>query len=197
MSVKRKAGLIQAAFGAVVLTLLMQPFGALGFGNYNWMLFVVLILFFAMGADLKKIPSMIICYAIGILWAVLNVTLMGMMQGLPAWIPNIALTMVIIFSVLTIHDNLLSNTIFGNIPSLFLGLAETFFIFSIKPANAPSITPIHLFGFFLYGLLMTIVLVVGGTLLCNVFLGKDWPKYAYGTPEQMKSAESNGSNDKK
>jgi type IV secretory pathway TrbD component len=53
MSTKRKALLIQGAFGAVILTLLMQPMVALGFGNYNWTLFIVLLLFFAMGADLS------------------------------------------------------------------------------------------------------------------------------------------------
>lgn len=183
MSIKKKALLIQAAFGAVVLTLLMQPMGALGFGNYNWMLFVVLLLFFAMGADFKKIPSMIVCYPIGILWAMLNGILMGVLKDYPAWVSNIGLTVVIIFSVLTIHENLLRDTILGNIPTLFLGLAETFFIFSIQPANAVAITPFHLYGFFLYGLLMTVVLVVGGGALCNVIIGKDWPKYVFGGHE--------------
>lgn len=81
MSTKRKALLIQAAFGAVILTLLMQPMGMLGFQNYNWMLFIVLLLFFALGADFKKIPSMIICYGVGILWAMLNGILMGALSG--------------------------------------------------------------------------------------------------------------------
>ena len=183
-SIKRKALLIQASFGAVILTLLMQPMGALGFGNYNWMLFVVLLLFFAMGADMKKIPSMILCYCCGILWAMLNGVLMGAMKDLPAWIPNIALTMVIIFSILTVHENLLRDTILGNIPCLFLGLAETFFIFSIQPANAPAITPFHLVGFFLYGIIMTSALVIGGGILCNIFIGKDWPKHVFGDKKQ-------------
>lgn len=180
MSIKRKALLIQASFGAVILTLLMQPMGALGYGNYNWMLFVVLLLFFALGADFKKIPSMIVCYPIGILWAMLNGILIGAMQSLPSWVSGILLTIVIIFCILTVHENLLRDTIFGNIPALFLGLAETFFVFSIKPSNAPAITPFHLYGFFLYGLLMTVVLVIGGGALCNLFLGKDWPKYVFG-----------------
>ncbi|MBV7276425.1 DUF1097 domain-containing protein [Clostridium sp. PL3] len=180
MSIKRKALLIQGAFGAVILTLLMQPMGALGFGNYNWTLFIVLLLFFAMGADFKKIPSMIVCYPIGILWAMANGMLIGVMKGLPGWIPNIALTMITIFCILTVHENLLRDTIFGNIPALFLGLAETFFIFSIQPANAPAITPFHLYGFFLYGMIMTVVLVLGGGALCNIIIGKDWPKYVFG-----------------
>lgn len=193
MSTKRKALLIQAAFGAVILTLLMQPFGALGFGNYNWMLFIVLLLFFAMGADFKKIPSMVVCYGIGIGWALLNGTLMGLMKDLPPWVSGIALTMVVIFAILTVHDNLLRDTIFGCIPALFLGLAETFFIFSIQPANAPAITPIHLFIFFIYGLIMTSALVLGGGALCTIILGKDWPKYVYGAKEENKKHENNKS----
>lgn len=183
-SIKRKALLIQAAFGGVVLTLLMQPMVALGFGNYNWMLFIVLLLFFALGASLKKIPSMILCYGCGILWAVLNGILMGVMKDLPTWIPNIALTIIIIFCILTIHESLLRDTIFGNVPSLFLGLAETFFVFSIRPSNATAITPVHLFGFFLYGLVMSSVLVLGGGILCNRILGKDWPKYVFSEHEE-------------
>ena len=188
MSIKRKALLIQGAFGAIILTALMQPMGALGYGNYNWMLFIVLLLFFATGADFKKIPSMIVCYFIGILWALLNGVLMGAMKNLPPWVSGIALTMVIIFSILTVHENLLRDTIFGNIPALFLGLAETFFIFSIQPANAPAITPIHIGAFFLYGLFMSSILVLGGGVLCNAILGKEWPKYVFGGQVEEKSA---------
>lgn len=189
MSIKRKALLIQAAFGAVALTTLMQPMIALGFANYNWTLFVVLLLFFAMGADLKKIPSMIICYPIGIAWAMGNGILIGILKDVPAWIPNIALTIVVIFCILTVHENLLRDTIFGNIPTLFLGLAETFFIFSIQPANTVAVTPFHLYGFFLYGLFMTLVLVFGGGMLCNIFIGKDWPRYVFGGQSETQGAQ--------
>lgn len=193
MSIKRKALLIQAAFGAVILTLLMQPVGALGFGNYNWMLFIVLLLFFAMGADFKKIPSMVVCYGIGIGWALVNGVLMGVMKDLPSWVSGIVLTIVVIFAILTVHENFLRDTIFGCIPALFLGLAETFFIFSIQPANAPAITPIHLFAFFIYGLIMTSALVLGGGALCTIILGKDWPKHVYGPKEENNKHENNKS----
>jgi hypothetical protein len=186
--IKRKALLIQAIFGGIILTLLMQPMVALGFGNYNWMLFIVLLLFFALGAQVKKIPSMIICYILGVGWAIGNGVLIGLMKDLPAWIPNIALTMVIIFSILTVHENILRDTVFGNIPCLFLGLSETFFMFSIQPANALPITPLHLIGFFLYGLVLTVILVFGGGMLCNIILGKEWPKYVYGGHNEDKAS---------
>lgn len=186
MSIKRKALLIQAAFGAVILTLLMVPMGIMGFKCYNWMLFIVLLLFFATGADFKKIPSMIVCYPIGILWAMLDGVLIGTLKELPEWTSGIVLTMVIIFCILTVHENLLRDTIFGNIPALFLGLAETFFVFSIQPANTIIITPLHLYGFFLYGMVMTLILVIGGGMLCNIIIGKDWPKYVFGELDENK-----------
>ncbi|MNN22306.1 hypothetical protein D3C81_1356590 [compost metagenome] len=185
MSKKRKALLIQAAAGAVILTLLMQPMFMLGFEGYSWMLFLVLVLFFALGADFKKVPSMVICFTIGIGWAMLNGVLMGVLSGLPAWVSGILLTMVIIFLILTVHENLLRDTIFGCVPALFLGLSETFFLFTLQPANAPAITPIHVFVFFLYGLLMTMALVLGGGLLCNIFVGKDWPRYVFGNKDEV------------
>ncbi|WP_326512760.1 DUF1097 domain-containing protein [Clostridium intestinale] len=184
MSKKRKALLIQAAAGAVILTLLMQPMFMLGFEGYSWMLFLVLVLFFALGADFKKVPSMVICFTIGIGWAMLNGVLMSALSGLPAWVSGILLTMVIIFLILTVHENLLRDTIFGCVPALFLGLSETFFLFTLQPANAPAITPIHVFVFFLYGLLMTMALVLGGGLLCNIFVGKDWPRYVFGNKDE-------------
>ena len=183
MSIKRKALLIQASFGAIILTILMQPMIALGYGNYTWMLFVVMLLFFALGAQFKVLPSMIVGYICGVAWALLNGFLMGTMHNLPPWVSSIALTIVIIFCILTLHENILRDTLFGNVPSLFLGLAETFFIFSIEPSNAIHLTPVHLFVIFLYGLLMTSALVLGGGLLCNVIIGKDWPKYVYGDGE--------------
>lgn len=107
----------------------------------------------------------------------LNGVLIGALQGLPPWTSGIGLTIVVIFCILTVHENLLRDTIFGNILALFLGLAETFFIFSIHPANAVAITPVHLYGFFIYGMVMSVLVVVGGGFLCNIIIGKDWPKY--------------------
>ena len=167
---RMKIKMVQSLVGAIVLTLLMTVFGMLGFGQYTWMLFLPLLLFFALGADFKKIPSMIVCYICGVAWAYIN----GVVQGffakfLPEALVNIIPTIIVIFLILTIHEGLLYKTIFGNIPCLFLGMATTFFVFML---NQP-LTPLHLIGFYLYGILLSVVLVVSGMSVCSAIFGKE------------------------
>lgn len=174
MTINRKVRLVQALYGAIILTLMMQPIGMLGYGGYLWMLFMPLLLFFAFGADFKVIPSMIISYICGVVWALANGILSGILGGiLPAAVVNLAAPIIIIFCILTVHENFLAKTIVGNIPALFMGLASTFFTFLIAPANAPAITPIHLVGFFLYGTILSVILAGGGFLVCSLIFGKE------------------------
>lgn len=184
MSMSKKIKLVQAVFGAITLTLMMQPLVILGYGAYIWMLFMPLLLFFAFGAQFEIIPSMIICYICGVVWALVNGVASGIIGSLlPASAANIVTPMLIIFCILTVHENLLQKTLFGNIPALFMGLASTFFIFLIKPANAPVITPIHLAIFFIYGVLLSVVLAAGGFLLCSLVFGKENTEMALGIKE--------------
>ncbi len=170
MSDRMKVKIVQSFIGAVVLTILMQFFAAAGFGQYIWMLFFPLLLFFALGADFKKIPSMIICYICGVAWAYIN----GIVQGVfgkfaSEMVVNIVPTILIIFLVLTIHEGFLVKTAFGNIPCLFLGMCTTFFVFMI----GVDLTPVHLIGFFIYGIILSIVLVVVGMAACSAIFGKE------------------------
>ncbi|WP_099467617.1 DUF1097 family protein [Konateibacter massiliensis] len=170
MKDKTKIGLVQALVGAIILTLLMQIFGIAGFGQYMWMLFFPILLFFALGAKFTIIPSMIVCYICGVLWAYLN----GIVQGIFASfsseiVVNIVPTIIIIFLVLTIHRNLLENTLFGNIPALFLGMCTTFFVFMMEV----DLTPLHLVAFFLYGIFLAASLVVSGMVACSIVFGKE------------------------
>lgn len=170
MSMEKKVRLVQAFAGAVILTLLMMPMGALGFGQFVWMLFLPLLLFFALKADFKVIPSMIVCYICGVAWAFIS----GFLQEVfGSFAPEIVVqtvpTIISIFLILTIHENLLANTIFGNIPSLFLGMSTTFFVFMM----GIEITPFHLIGFFVYGIILSVVLVMGGGAICSLVFGKE------------------------
>lgn len=170
MSDRMKVKAVQSLTGALVLTVLMQVFAALGFGQYIWMLFFPLLLFFALGADLKKIPGMVVCYICGVLWAYVN----GMVQGVFAvfgseLVVNVVPTVIIIFLVLVIHEGFLAKTIFGNIPCLFLGMCTTFFVFML----GVDLTPVHLIGFYLYGILLSVVLVISGMGVCTAVFGKD------------------------
>lgn len=170
MSDRMKVKIVQSLVGAVVLTILMQVFAVTGFGQYLWMLFFPLLLFFALGADFKKIPSMIVCYICGVVWAHIN----GIVQGIfgkfaSEMVVNVVPTIIIIFLVLTIHEGFLVNTIFGNIPCLFLGMSTTFFVFML----GVDLTPVHLIGFFLYGVFLSIALVFVGTAVCSAIFGKE------------------------
>jgi hypothetical protein len=174
MSINRKVRLVQAGYGAIVLTLMMQPISMLGYGGYIWMLFMPLLLFFAFGANFKIIPSMIASYICGVVWSIANGILIGILGNfLPGAVVNLAAPAVIIFCILTVHENFLSKTIIGNIPALFMGLASTFFTFLIIPSNAPAITPIHLIGFFIYGIVLSVVLAGGGFMVCSLIFGKE------------------------
>jgi hypothetical protein len=166
----RKIKMVQALTGAIILTLLMQPMALLGFAQYIWMLFLPLLLFFALGADIKKVPSMILCYICGVAWAFIN----GAVQGLFATfmsgpILNIIPTIIVIFLILTVHENLLANTVFGLVPALFMGMSTTFMVFMMKL----KITPLHLVGFFCYGVVLAVAMVLIGMAVCSAIFGKD------------------------
>lgn len=171
MESRKKIRLVQAFVGAIVLTLLMQVMALAGYGQYIWMLFLPMLLFFALGADVKKIPPMIVGYVCGVLWSVINgyvMALFGMIsQNL--FVSNILPTIIVIFLILTVHDNLLEGTLFGNVPSIFLGLSTSFFVTLL---NMP-LTPFHLVAFFLYGLVLTLCLVFSGMLVCSAVFGKE------------------------
>lgn len=171
MNERKKIRLVQAITGAIVLTLLMQVMVLAGYAQFIWMLFLPMLLFFALGADFKLIPSMIICYICGVLWSVINgyvATLFGMMSS-NMLVSNLIPTIIVIFLILTVHDNLLEGTIFGNIPCIFLGLSTSFFVSFMQI----DITPFHLVAFFLYGLVLTVCLVLSGMLVCSAIFGKE------------------------
>lgn len=171
MSDRRKIKLVQSLTGAIVLTLLMKVMPVLGYGNYVWMLFLPLLLFFALGADFKKIPAMIIGYGCGCLWSIVNALVMQLFAGFGdnAFLSNILPTIIVIFLILTTHENLLEGTIFGNIPSIFLGLSTSFFVFML---NVP-LTTLHLIGFYCYGLVLAAALVLSGMAVCSAIFGKE------------------------
>lgn len=170
---RRKIRLTQALFGAIILTLMMQPIAILGFSQYIWMIFMPLLLFFAFGANFKVIPSMILSYGCGIAWALVNGLFIGLLsQFMSPMGANILAPVVIIFCILTVHENFLEGTIVGNVPALFMGLASTFFTFLIQPANAQPLTPLHVFAIFIYGVIMSVVLAGGGFALCRAIFGE-------------------------
>jgi len=180
MSDRMKIKMVQALVGAVTLTLLMMVFSFTGYAQYTWMLFLPMVLFFALGADVKKLPSMIVCYICGVAWAYIN----GFIEGLfPEPLNHIIPSIIVIFLVLTIHEGFLIKTVFGNVPALFLGMATTFFVVFMQV----DITPIHLICFYLYGIVLTMALVFVGMGVCSAIFGKERAfKAIVGEPEEKK-----------
>lgn len=167
----RKIRLVQSFTGAVILSVLMSIPVALGYGPYVWLLFTPLIIFFALGANFKLIPGIILCYACGVLWTYGFITVQTFIRGLSSspllveLIPNIML----VFLVLTVHENLLRKTPLGIVPAVFLGLATTFYaIFS-----QASINGLHLMALFCYGVIMTVALMIGGVAISSLVFGKE------------------------
>lgn len=173
MKDRRIIKLVQALVGAITLTLLMQLMGVFGYAQYTWMCFLPLLMFFALGADFKKLPEMIICYAIGELWCVINSVVSGAFGSIfgadNLVMSTIVPTILVIFCILTVHENLLEGMICSNIPCIFMGLATSFFVlFLQQPINY-----IHLFAFWLFGLVLAVCLVMSGMLVCSAVFGKE------------------------
>ncbi len=184
---RRKIKLTQALYGAIILTIMMQPMAILGYNAYIWMIFMPLLLFFAFGANFKVIPSMILSYGCGIAWALVNGLFVGLLsQFMNPIMANTFAPVVIIFCILTLHENFLEGTIVGNIPALFMGLASTFFTFLIQPANAQVLTPVHLIAIFIYGVVMSVVLAGGGFALCRAIFGETETVKAF-TPKEREA----------
>lgn len=165
--------LVQAATGAIVLTLLMQLMGVFGYGQYTWMCFLPLLMFFAFGANFKMLPEMIVSYIVGEAWCFINSLVMGVFVGAfgadNLVMGNIVPTIIVIFCILTVHENFFEGMIFSNVPCIFMGLATSFFTLMLQqPINYG-----HLLAFWLFGLVLAVCLVMSGMLVCGAIFGKE------------------------
>ncbi len=175
MTDRNKIKLVQAAVGAVALTLLMQVMGIVGFGQYTWMCFLPLLMFFAFGANFKMIPMMIISYAVGELWCIINGIVMGIFGSFAGGNMILGMlipTILVIFCILTVHENFFEGAIFSNVPCIFMGMATSFFITEMG-ANTDPILFVELLGFWCYGLVLAVALVLSGMVVCSAIFGKE------------------------
>ncbi len=190
MKGRKTIKLVQAATGAIALTLLMQLMGVFGYGQYTWMCFLPLLMFFAFGADFKKIPEMLASYAVGEVWCVINSLVMSVFVSAfgadNMVMSNIVPTILVIFCILTTHENLLEGKICSNVPCVFMGLATSFFTFMLQqPINFG-----HLFAFWAFGIALAVCLVMSGTLVCSAIFGKERTIQAL-TPLDVLEAQQN------
>lgn len=173
MTDRNKIKLVQALVGAITLTLLMQAMGLVGFGQYTWMCFLPLLMFFAFGANFKMIPEMVISYAVGELWCVINGIVAGVLTGGNMASPMMLVaTVLVIFCILTVHENFFEGAIFSNVPCIFMGMATSFYITEMG-ANVQPVLFAELFGFWCYGLVLAVALVLSGMTVCGAIFGKE------------------------
>lgn len=170
---RRKIKLVQALVGSIALTLLMQVMGLVGYAQYIWMCFLPLLMFFALGADFKNIPSMVVSYAVGELWCMVNGLVAGAFSAAfgsgNMVMSNIVPTILVIFLILTTHENLLEGKPYSNISCIFMGLATSFFVEFLQQ----PIGYLHLLGFWCYGVVLAVALVLSGLWVCSAIFGRD------------------------
>jgi hypothetical protein len=178
MSLQTKGTLIQAALGAILITVLMLPFQALTpFAPYTGLLIIPVLLFFALQAPPKALLGMFLSFAAGAGWAALFMLVAGALPGVPLpALLGVGVT-VVIFLVLSVHPILLGRTPFGVVPAVLLGFVESLLWMMLDPAlgeGAPRLNPLWLIGIFGYGCAMTLVLLLVQDKVLTAVLGDQW-----------------------
>ncbi len=169
MSKQKQVGIFTALIGAIALTFLFKPLALIGYGQFTWMLFLPMVLFFGTGADIKNVPRYIVCYTLGIAWAFIS-TLVGSAYALflSSSSADTLSTITCIFLILLIHDTLLKDTILGSVAALFLGMCCRFFVFMM----GVELSPVVQLGIYLYGTLLSCLLVFIGMTVGKFIFGK-------------------------
>jgi hypothetical protein len=173
--IKKKALMIQAIVGAILITILLLPFqAATPYATYTWMIFIPIVIFFSLGANPKILPAMFLSFVCGTGWGAVFFFATDVFSSLPMNLLFAILTTIIIFFILAIHPILLGKTPLAIVPCVLIGFIESLYTYLIVPANAPIISIPQLIFFFGYGVVLGGILAIVNNLLCTKLLGKDW-----------------------
>lgn len=177
-----KIGLGISFGGGIVIFVMGLLYDMLPFNKYAsafWMVFLVLVVFFALGADMKNIPKMIVCYACGLVWGLIsNFTAFLFMQN--SYFLFAFLNYYIIAGLMVlIHNFLLGKTVFGCAPAAFLGLAESIFASTCGVPDGQggllppmSWGPVDLFIIYMVGIVMVTLLSLASNVIVKLIVGK-------------------------
>ncbi|MFI7583461.1 hypothetical protein ACH9DO_06660 [Kocuria sp. M1N1S27] len=164
MSVQTKGTLLQAALGAVLISVLLLPFQALTpFAPYTGLLLIPVLLFFALQAPPKTLLGMFLSFIAGVGWAGLFMVVAGALPGVPLPLMLGVGVTVVIFLILAVHPILLGRTPFGIVPAVLLGFFQSLLWMMLNPMlveAAPRLNLLWLIGIFGYGCAMTLILVL-------------------------------------
>lgn len=184
-----KGTLVEAALGAVLITVLLLPFQILlpQYAAYTPFLIVPIILFFALRLPLGGLVPLVLSFLAGVAWGLVFALVAGpMLAANPASAPvvlGVGITAVI-FMILAVHPLLLGRTPLGMVPAVLLGFVEALMVMmvlsqigSAPGAPAPLVPPtgfLAIAGFFVYGAVMTAIMVVVSGAAADAVAGKGW-----------------------
>jgi hypothetical protein len=140
-----------------------------------WIGFCALALFVGQDGDLKKFPHFLLSMCCGVIWGWLNLRFTDFCLGLGLTFPQAVALDVLILTTLAMgtHLVILRNTLFNNMPFVFMGIALSF-------SGTPSLQ---------IAAALTCGQVVG--LLCALGAGPIFAKLSGPAPEpEDKSSES-------
>lgn len=182
MSKFAKGTLVDAALGAVLITLLLLPGQALlpQYAPYTPFAIVAIVMFFALRLPISDLIPLFLSFAAGVGWGFLFMLVGGpMIAANPASAPlvlSVGITLVI-FGILSVHPLLLGKTPFAIVPAVlwgFLNMLVVMMIMPMLPAGAPTLGPVSALAIFAYGCVMTAIMVTIAGGIADKVAGKGW-----------------------
>lgn len=182
MSKFAQGTLIDAALGAVLITLLLLPGQALlpQYAPYTPFAIMAVVLFFALRLPLGGLVALFLSFAAGVAWGFLFMLVGGPMIGAaPASAPlvlSVGITLVI-FLILSVHPLLLGKTPFAIVPAVlwgFLNMLIVMMIMPMLPEAAARLDAASALAIFAYGCVMTAVMLVVSGAITEKVVGKGW-----------------------
>ncbi|MHA6511212.1 hypothetical protein [Tessaracoccus sp. Z1128] len=193
-----KGTLVEAILGAVLITLLLLPFQILlpQYAAYTPFLIVPIIVFFALQLPLGGLVPMVLSFLAGVVWGFLFALVAGpMLAADPASAPlvlGVGITLVI-FLILAVHPTVLGKTPLAMVPVVLLGFVESLMVMMVlsqigdNPGAPAALVPpaglLAIAGFFVYGAVMTAIMVVVSGKAADAVAGPGWNPRR-GAPQQ-------------
>lgn len=127
MSTQNRIGFCIGVGGGVTAFILCTLASYTPLIQFLWVGFMSMIIYFATGADksLGMAAKMICSFICGLLWGQLSNLIYVYVFPSSHWLASILDYLILVFLLLWIHLGFLQKTVFGFVPTVFLGLATT------------------------------------------------------------------------
>lgn len=199
MSKVVKGTLIDAALGAILITLLLLPVQAAfpQMAPYTPFAILPIPLFFALRMPLGGLIPMFLSFLAGTVWGLAFSMVAGPMIGAnPASTPLVLAVGVtlVIFGILAVHPLLLGRTPLAVVPAVLLGFLEMLMVLLIM--NNPGIVLpgaakldwFWVVGIFTWGCVMTAIMLVVSGAVTEKIVGRNWRPVELGGQPQAEPA---------